>query len=100
VCAEDAEVRAGSFEIAMMVELANNCSSTSLAEGDPAMPDPSLRRSEFFGCGRLASVPLSVALDLRIASNTLPISHLLGETLTFLLQTLTSVQNADVCSKR
>src|SRR6185369_15092166 len=83
VCAEDAEVRAASceasleapFEIAMMVDEANNCSSTSLAEGEPAIPDPSLRRSEFFG-SCLAALPLSAALDFLIASNTRPISHL------------------------
>src|SRR6185369_15599706 len=75
VCAEDAEVRAASCEMAMMVDEANNCSSTSLAEGEPAMPDPSLRRSEFFG-GCLAALPLSAALDFLIASNTRPISHL------------------------
>jgi hypothetical protein len=62
-----------SFEMAMMVDEANNCSSTSLAEGEPAIPDPSLRRSEFFGGCRLAALPLSAALDFLIASNTLPI---------------------------
>jgi hypothetical protein len=63
VCAEDAELCAASFEIAMIVELANSCSSISLAEGEPATAEPSLRRNESFGCCRFASLPLSVALD-------------------------------------
>src|SRR5690349_24397443 len=62
--------------MAMMVDEANSCSSTSLAEGEPALPDPSLRRSGFFGVCRLAALPLSAALVFLIASNTLPISHL------------------------
>jgi hypothetical protein len=54
------------------VEFANNCSSISLAEGDPGMPEPSLRRGKSFGCV-LAVLPLSAVLDFLMASNTLPI---------------------------
>jgi hypothetical protein len=71
VCAEDAELRAVSFETVRIVELANNSSSISFAEGDPVMPEPSLRRGKFFGCD-LAALPLSAALDFLMASNTLP----------------------------
>jgi hypothetical protein len=55
------------------VELANNSSSICFAEGDPVMPEPSLRRGKFFGCD-LAALPLvSAVLDFLMASNTLPI---------------------------
>jgi hypothetical protein len=55
----------------MIVEPANSFSSISLAEGEPAMPEPSLRRCESSGCP-LVPLPF-VALDFLMASNTLPI---------------------------
>jgi hypothetical protein len=59
--------------MAMIVEPEKSCSSTSLAEGDPVIPEPSLRRGEFFGCCRLAALPSPGVLDFLMASNTLPI---------------------------